>query len=889
MPNQRSDTLPVVDLLPGETFGDALRFLRKRARLTQEELGRAVGYSREQIARLETGSRLPDLTVIAALFIPALELKRETALVARLLQLAEQTRHSDSGRQRITVTRTVRKRITVEDEISASSPVVVPAPVAVDRRAHALPAPMLPLIGRKDALARAIALLAGDARLLTLVGAPGVGKTRLALEIADALAPAFAHAACFVSLAPVQAVEDAPAAVAEALRITLAAGQSPAEAVQAYLVPRELLLLLDNCEHLLDAAPQFADWLTAAPRLRLLCTSRTALDLYGEFEMMVPPLAVPNLAALPTLAVLGKMPAVQLFVARTQAVNAAFELNEQNGLDVAALCVALDGLPLALELAAARGRQLAPGAILGQLMAGRGQQDVTAALLSQTRRGIAERHRTLHDAIAWSVRLLAADQRAVFLKLGVFVGGCTPAAAAAVCDASDEILASLASASLLRLEDGANGPRVMLLETLRAYALEQLAVAGQLTAAQEQHARFFAGLAQEIFEGVRGEEQAAWLARARAEHDNFRAGLRIALDQAKGDLAVQIAGGLWWFWYRQGFLHEGRAWLDASLRCASETAAPGQASLRKRQRAIALNGAGAMATEQGDFVAAMSYHQAGLALRQELGDAQGVAIALHNMALAARCQGDYDRALAWFEESLVGFEQSTGLTRADAHADYIMGQANIGITACEMGNYDLAQQRLEDAWTAARQQRNDWAVAFISSNLAEVYRHQNDWERAAALAAQSLRLFTQLDDAFYIPEPILILARMALTQGDLPAARDRGADVLRRYQALNDRHGISLALQFQAWLALAETPHPPGAEQAAALWGAAQPLRASANRSLSPVERHEEAAMLDALNQRLGPAQAAALLKAGAATGWRAVWARFSQPVPSGTPSPASP
>ena len=423
------------DPLPATSFGTALKFLRKRARLTQDELGRAVGYSREQIARLENGSRLPDLTILAALFVPALELQREPLVVARLLELAGTARQTADPAEtptRVTVTHTVQKRVALEQTIvEPLAPLALSSSLG-DTTIQRLPAPLLPLIGRQAAMAQACTLLGGDARLLTLIGAPGVGKTRLALEIGLRLAPIFAQGAGWVALAALQHDDDLASAVADALAIKRGPDQTAAAAVASYLAARSLLLVLDNFEHLLAAAPLIDAWLVGAPHLKVLCTSRVALDLYGEYELVVPPLTLPDLAGLPPVAELTQIPAIKLFVDRTNAIDHDFRLDAENALAVAGLCVALDGLPLAIELAAARSRSLAPQELLQQLIAARQHYQPTAALLAQTKRNIAERHRTLQAAIAWSYHLLPAAAQIIFARLGVFWGGCTQAMAQAV-------------------------------------------------------------------------------------------------------------------------------------------------------------------------------------------------------------------------------------------------------------------------------------------------------------------------------------------------------------------------------------------------------------------------------------------------------------------------
>lgn len=825
------------------TFGAALKFLRKRARLTQDELGRAVGYSREQIARLENGSRLPDLTMLAALFVPALELQREPLLVTRLMELAAAARHeSDSASDpvQITVTHATRQRVEL------SQTIVEPLfPAALTAAAlHRPPSPLLPLIGRDDAVTQACTLLAGHARLLTLVGAPGVGKTRLALEIGRQLASSFANGAAWVALAPVQHGDDLVSAVAAALSIPLSANQSAESAVRIYLAAHELLLILDNCEHLVAAAEQFSFWLQNAPRLKILCTSRVALDLYGEYELSVPPLALPNLAHLPDPPELSLIPAVKLFVERAGAVDLSFQVEADNALAVAGLCVALDGLPLAIELAAARSRTLTPQEILQQIVASRRQHHSTGSLLAQSKRGVDERHRTLHEAIDWSYRLLTPADQVVFSKLGVFVAGCTVAAAEEICAATDSNVQALVQANLVQLDQANAGEdpgraRLTMLETLRTFAVEQLVAQAKLDELRSRHADYFSDYAQQIFPGLLGEEQSQWMQRALQDHDNLRAALRFALHQQCGETAVAIASGLWWFWNRQGLLAEGSAWLEASLNCPTKDSEPDDRC--RQQRARALNGAGALATEMGRLDEAMRYYQEGLALRQALGDQIGASDMLHNMALNARCQGNFAQALQWFEESLAVTVALGGAAESD-----VMNYANIGITHFEMGDLAAAQPWLETALVESRRQHDGWRSAFITYNLAHLLLAQDDTDRAEQLARESVLEFEQLGDHLFLAEAQLVLGKVMDRRGDRRQAHALYQRVLAIYRGIDDPHGIANVLQAQAWLALTDDDRPQGRVAARALLEQAYALRVSVPRALSPYEQEEYAQLRSA-------------------------------------------
>ena len=812
------------------TFGDALKYLRKRAHLTQDELGRAVGYSREQIARLENGSRVPDLAVVAALFVPALDIQHQPELIQRLLELAGQIRSAPGESQHITVAHTTQtKTQRIVEVVSQSAPLP-----------YTLPSPLFPLIGRVSEVESLCALLLGQARLITLIGTAGIGKTRLALETAHALTGNFSHGACFVELAPIQNAEAVPGAIASALGITPTADQPIETAVAAHLAPHETLLVLDNCEHVLDAAVYFDKLLAVAPKLKLLCTSRTALDLYGEHEWEVSPLSLPILSQLPDPDQLSQIAAVQLFLARIRTFDSAFRLDSSNAVSIATLCVALDGLPLALELAAARVREIKPADLLHQIVSTRSRPQLSSTLLQQTKRNISARHRTLHEAIAWSYRLLSPAQQAAFIRLGVIVGGCTVEAAQNICDTDLPTLQALASASLIQLESNPSPGRVNMLETLRSFALEQLIHANLLNTLKRKHAAHFAEYAGVIFKEIRGGQQSQWLAQTRLEHDNFRSALRFAVEEQDSHLAVSISGGLWWFWYRQGFLSEGREWLDKSLRIPMKHQ---PSETQKRARATALNGAGSMACEQCDYPSAMAYHKEGLALRYELEDGEGIATVLHNMALVARSQGDYPRAIELFEKSLT-MEKETG-----SDSSLAMSYANIGITAGEMNDLPLAKSWLNRALEKVNVDELPWETAFIALNLAQILYWQEDFTQAEALARQSLRSFEEQGDQLYGPEAQLILAQTAIEHGDFSLAQSLCGNVLTYYQGLNDEHGISNVLSVLAWITLHEDHNNEGAATAARLFSESMFLREKNKRALSPMEKIRNQMLEDAIHR----------------------------------------
>jgi predicted ATPase/transcriptional regulator with XRE-family HTH domain len=805
--------------LAAQTFGEALRFLRKRSHLTQDELGRLVGYSREQIARLERGSRLPDLAVVVALFIPALDIKNQPVFAQRLLELAAQSRQQPPNTHTLTITRTIQTRTHRELEI-----------VNEIVKQYPLPVPLLPLIGRDEELNLLIDVLLQEARLITLVGAPGIGKTRFALEASHRLSPYFKDGVCFVSLETAQRSQDVERVIFEALALSNTS-LPMRQAIQSFLSSRQLLLVLDNCEHILEATPMFAEWLSAAASLKILCTSRAPLDLYGEYVWDVATLATPNLSALPSLSDLAQVASVNLFIMRARAANNSFKMQEENALSVAALCIALDGLPLAIEIAAARIRDMQVQDLLKQMLLARQHPHLSSSTLQQNKRNISERHQTLQNAIEWSVRLLSVEHKNIFISLGVMTGGCTLEAAKEVCGASQDSLQSLASTSLVNIQDG----RVKLLEPIRVFAHERLCLEGCLQEIQQRHGQYFEGYAQLIFEGIRGEDQEAWLARARLDHDNFRLALQYAMDTNNSHLAVAIAGGLWWFWNRQGFAREGKKWLDESL---SLEVSRELSTLQKQRRATALNGAGSICTELGDFVQAMRYHEEGLYLRRELRDVNGEAIVLHNMGLVERSRGKYLEALVLFEEALQ-FEAPDNIS------GLAMSYTNLGITAVMMYDLPLAVSWLERSLGLLRDTGFLWEIAYTCNVFATVYFEAGDLDRSEEMAKTSLELFEKFGDALFLPEPRLMLAKLAHARKDMQAARTLCMDILQQYKKMDDQYGVANVLYVLAWLDVDENP-----ARALDLFEESRHLRNTSNHFLSPLEQVEHQRLKDALTYK---------------------------------------
>ncbi len=812
------------------SFGEALRLLRKRARLTQGELGQAVGYSREQIARLENGSRLPDLVVVAALFIPALGLDRQERLAEELQALAgkarmAQSRHASETNKAGKSPR--RMGIKAAANFTPSSPVVIsPDPVALaGQPVHFPPTPLLPLLGRDPEVAGILDLLQAN-RLITIIGAPGIGKTRLAMEIALLVAHKFAQGVVFVSLANVPTAGEVVIAVSQALALgdlgsIPAAHQTLNQAISAYLRPRSLLLVLDNCEHILDSASNFAEWLALAPRLKLLCTSRTPLDLYGEQEFPLSPLPVPDLAQPPDLDTWGQCASMQLLLARARAGDPSFALTQANLLPLATLCVALDGLPLALELVVGRLRELTPQSLVQQLLMLRGNAQLSSSWFQQTWRNVAERHRTLRAAISWSFDMLPPLEQAAFVRLGVFAGGCSPEAAQAVAGADERLLAALARTNLIGFDAG----RVTLLETLRTFALEQLIGSGQLAACQAQYAAFYTGFARLVFSGLLGDDQADWMQRALVEHQNCLDALRWLISGSDGEGAVALASSLWWFWFRRGWFQLGKEMLQAAL------SLPLAAQPDLHARARALNGLASIHLNLEEFEQSLARHQEGLLICRELGDPDRLATVFHNLGLVAFMMGSYAEALAYLDES-IAVSPSTDPTQAWVHK---------GIIALEMLDLPQAKIWLEQALERVIQQEAGWLRAYVLDNLAEALREAGSLPEARVYVQESLALYEAMGDSYYLPDPQFALAQIAAAEGDTTTALALSNQALAQYTARQDVVLISSVLLFHAEIA-------SQAENASAetLFQQALALRHSVKRPLTPREQ----AHFDAVGQR---------------------------------------
>ena len=612
----------------------------------------------------------------------------------------------------------------LEATVERAAPAAYPASQTVLPR-YNLPAPMTRLIGREWAVEQVRQLLQQPpVRLVTLLGPGGTGKTSLALAVARALASERADTVAFVPLAGVTDPTLVVPAIAQTLRVKDVSDTPPLAQLITFLRAKELLLVLDNCEQVPEAAAEIGELLVQVPGLTVLATSRAPLQLYGEQEWSVPPLAVPNVQYLPlNIDLLQQFTAVQLFMERAEAVQAPFKLSPALAPVIAAICARLDGLPLAIELAAARTKLLTPAAILEQLMAG------NWSVLDSAARNLPARHQTMQGVIGWSYDLLDGAEQALFRRLGVFVGGWTLDAVEAIWGRDDagQLLGRLVDQSLVVVErDVATAGRYRLLEPIRQFALERLDLMGEAAVTRTQHAQYFVALAETAQPELIGPHQQTWFQRLELEHDNLRAALTWSLASHAGELPVRLAGALWRFWNVRGYFSEGRRWLKQTLAVPVEQYSPARIEV--------LKGAGNLASRQGEYRTAQVFHKAVFELFQALGDRLGMAHMLNNLGCEALELGELAYAEEVWQESLRVYR-----TFGDQR-DLGNVLDNLGELAQLRGDYGEARRLHEESLALHRVVGDVRGIAVNFNNLGNTLCAVGDYAGAAAFFRESLLL-----------------------------------------------------------------------------------------------------------------------------------------------------
>ena len=708
-----------------------------------------------------------------------------------------------------------------------------------------LPAETTSFVGRESELATIYDLL-GLSRLLTLTGPSGSGKTRLAIRAGAQESGRFPDGVWLVELAPVTAPDLVTAVVASAVGVREEPDRPLADTITLYLRGRQALLIIDNCEHVLDAAAALINGLLRnCPSLRILATSQSRLNVAGEATWPVPPLTVPPAAEEDPL-VIAEAESVRLLCDRAGLARPGFSLDAGNAGAVGEICRRLDGIPLALELAAARLNALTARQLAARL-------DDRFRLLSGGSRGGLPRHRTLQAAIEWSHDLLSEAEQVAFRRLAVFAGGSTLEAAEAVlpdaklpAEAVIETVSALVDRSLLTTEERYGSMRYGMLESVHQFAREQLARAGEQEELSRRHLDWLVGYAGQA--DLNGPDQGAWLDLLETDVENIRVGLEWGLAQPGSELALALAGSLAPFWMVRGHAGLGRRWLDAALTAAGPQASP-------RRRAIALDGAGQLAYVQSDHDAQLSYQQESLAIWRSLGDDIGTASCLGDLGAAAHIRGEYpaaqamysealdlarragdsnvmarclsglgrlalhrgdqDQATAYYTESMARFREAGDVRRATL----ILG--NLGIVAFNVGDFDLAASRLEEHLANARRIGDRKLVGGALTNLGTVWQNTGDTDRAAQVHAEALALAEQVGDRRLACVALTNLGLVALARKDFPAARSCYARSLELAEAVGERRSIAESLEELAGVDAAAGLM----ERAAVLFGASQAVR----------------------------------------------------------------
>ena len=750
------------------TFGQWLRRRRKTLDLTQAELARRVGCAKVTLQKIELEERRPshEIAMRLAQVLDVSPAEHDAFVRIARSELVPAWLADPQGRPDIAAPR--------------SQPTIM---------LNHLPAPTTPLVGRAHEVAFAHALLRQPTpRLITFTGMGGTGKTRVALEVARVGAADFRHGVRFVALAAISDPALVGTTIGQALGLTEQGGQPIEVLLQSLLHDKQLLLVLDNFEQILAAAPLVAKLLAAAPQLKVLVTSRAPLHLTGEQQCPVLPLAVPAVAQHQTADFLMQYPAVELFVQRVQAVRPDFRLTDATGRTVAEICVRLDGLPLAIELVAPRIKLLGLGTLLTQLQ-GR------LTVLTGGARDLPARQQTLRATIAWSYDLLEPHDQILFTRLAVFAGGCTLHAAEAVCAAAGDAplvvgdgLGRLIDHSLVQQDIGARGElRFRMLETIREYAVELLAGSDEAEQLWQRHADYYVALVEAAEWELGGSKLHVWLGRLDAERDNLRAVLHWSLAHGEVELGLRMVGAIWPFWWLLGYMRELRQWLRAALGLSRAV----QPSVRVK----VLSGAGVLANDQGDTANAQALLEESLALAQELADQRGTAATLRWLGDVAIRRSQLVQAGMHYSESLAVARSAQDMPNT---ARALQG---LGDVAAGQGNYHQAVTDYEEALTLHRALENKEGMAAVLHELGRVAEQRQSYPEARRLYQQSLMLNRDLGNKQGLGRTTITLAWITAQHGHAAEAQGIFQESLDLCREQGDRRGMVDALDGLAYLA----------------------------------------------------------------------------------------
>lgn len=807
------------------SFGCLVRRLRKSLDLTQRDLARRIGYSVVTVRKVESDERRPSRE-LAERLAQCLNIDRDE--LGKFLALAR------------------------AQPIDPTEPPGPPPHGSTGKDLGIptnLPIPLTRLIGRQVNVRAVAELLTRDeVRLVTLVGPPGIGKTRLGIQVASDLLSSFPDGIYSVALAPISDPALVTPTIAKTLGVKDSAAQPLVDCLIDYLRSRKLLLVLDNFEHMLVAAAELAQVLTACPMLTVLATSRQPLHLRGERMYSVPPLALPERARRVTAAAAARYPAIELFTERAQAADHAFQLTDANAAQVAEICASLEGLPLAIELVAARIMLLAPRTLLDRL-------DSPLSLLTGGPRDLPERQQTLRNTIDWSYQLLDAGEQALFARLAVFIGGCRLQAAEQVANGDGDLpipvldgLAALTDKHLLRQEERDDGERYsVFFETIREFALERLVARGEATRIRERYAGYYLALAETAKRHLTGREQETWLDRLEAEHNNLRAVMEYHVHNGDAAAALRMVAALWRFWHVHSHQTEGGRWISLSLGLAGPH--------DPRHRAEVLNGAGWIAIDQSDQALAKSRFTESLELYRSIGDRRGIAEALHGVGGQVQATGNDADAVELFSESLELYRELGDQEGIGWSLDHL------GYAALYLDDPDLALARFAESSEIFRDLEHTWGSAISLHHQGLTLLARREYQRARERLRDGLSRFEELGNSWGVAQSFYHIGHVALCAGDSHEAEAYLLRSLALAQTEEDRAGVIRSLAGLASVAVAQRRYERGAR----VFGAVEALARTNLLRQTPLELEIYDRDLSVIRSRLAKPEIAAAWISGQA------------------------